>query len=154
MAIVGRKPKPEGLRRNHVKPVHDWLEVEDVPFDGAPPLQGRRSKAIRDWWEAISTMPHCILWAPSDWQFCLDTSRVVARFYAGDFRLAGEIRQRERQMGTTIDARRDLRIRYVDEAPAVEPGSVTSLGDYIASISAQEYQEERRRRLTARQEEQ
>jgi hypothetical protein len=34
----------------------------------------------------------------------------------------GELRQRERILGTTVDARRDLRIRYVDpevEEPAI-----------------------------------
>jgi hypothetical protein len=31
----------------------------------------------------------------------------------------GELRQREKIMGTTVDSRRDLRIRYIDPEPEV-----------------------------------
>ena len=135
MAIAGRKPKPDDLKRNRVKPVHDWTEVLDIPFQGGPPLLGRRSKAIQQWWAVISTMPHCVLWAPADWQFAADTARLVSAFYRGEDRLAGEIRQREKIMGTTIDARRDLRIRYIPVAPQEEEAEgVTSLADYRASL--------------------
>jgi hypothetical protein len=60
-------------------------------------------------------MPHCVLWYPSDWQFALDTAMVHASAAHGSVSAMGELRQREKIMGTTVDARRDLRIRYVDE---------------------------------------
>jgi hypothetical protein len=59
-------------------------------------------------------------------------------FAKGDMGRASELRLRERAMGTTADARRDLRIRYVK--PQVESPEQTSgmVSDFAA---------ERRRRL-------
>lgn len=94
----------------------------------------------RSWWAAIGRLPHAVLWTEADWQFALDTAHLVAAFHAGNHRLAGEIRQREAIMGTTRDARRDLRIRYVevpseDEAGAPSP-NVTAMAQYRASVQA------------------
>ncbi|HVM13619.1 MAG TPA: hypothetical protein VM287_04735 [Egibacteraceae bacterium] len=74
-------------------------------------------------------MPHCRLWRDSDWQFALDTALIAAEFHMGDTRTATELRNREKVLGTTVDFRRDLRIRYVepDEGPTAE---VTRLDDY------------------------
>lgn len=143
MPIGGRKPKPEGQRRNHHPLRHDWLEVEDVPFASGRKLPAKRPDgkpwpaATRAWWRAVSTMPHCRLWAPSDWQFALDTAHVAAGLHDGDLRQAAELRQREKVLGTTADARRDLRIRYVD------PGEVEEDRPGVAQF------EEYRRRLDA-----
>ena len=80
-------------------------------------------------------MPHCILWQDSDWAFAIDTAMVHAMANHGIISAMAELRMREKVMGTTVDSRRDLRIRYVDfedEAPQLEA---------VASI------EERRQRL-------
>lgn len=69
----------------------------------------------REWWRVISSMPHCVLWSDSDWIFALDTAMVHASSVYGSVTAASELRQRERILGTTVDARRDLRIRYVDD---------------------------------------
>lgn len=80
-------------------------------------------------------MPHCALWRATDWQFALDTAFVHAHFIAGEMSRAAELRLRERAMGTTEDARRDLRIRYVSATPEEqEDAGVTSLADYRASL--------------------
>jgi hypothetical protein len=53
-------------------------------------------------WAAWSSMPHCCLWQPSDWQFALDTLEIAARFY--DYAAVSwstELRYREKVMGTT-----------------------------------------------------
>lgn len=227
MPVAGRKPKGDGRVRHRVKPVHNWTEVPDVPFEHAPvelpekprnaelpdppeparPLgaQGRklwertwraaggapvdeeallvlceqtdervtlRVKVLRDkdarqraalraldaqiaqglaalglqsartvperwpaetrrWWRAVSRMPHCSLWTDADWQFALDTACVAAAFHAGDARVASELRQREKILGTTADARRDLRIRYVPpEEPTEEAPGVAVMATY------------------------
>lgn len=228
MPMVGRKPKPDGQKRNRVPPTHEWIEVVDKPYRGkvpALPKQPRhvvegppapeparplgrmgsalwerawhsagalpvdaeallvvceqmdervslRVKVLRDgdwrsraalravdqqvasglaalglaaartiparwpsetrkWWRTVSRMPHCVLWNESDWQFALDTAMVAAAFHSGDARVANELRQREKIMGTTADARRDLRIRYVDEAPPeADPAIVTAMDAY------------------------
>lgn len=235
MPVTGRKPKPPGQIRHRVKPVHDWVEVPDVVFEGGPSLpraparppsleappprrplgaagadlwdrawrmasalappnedqllqlceqvderQALRFKVLSEpdwrdrnslrmldaqintgltvladaqdarrpsswpaetkrWWRAVSRLPHCALWTDADWQFAMDTAHLVAAFHIGDHRLAGEIRTRERIMGTTADARRDLRIRYVEPRPVDderEDSSVTALAEYRRSVNA------------------
>lgn len=124
MPVTGRKPKANP--RNHNTPVHEWVEVLDVPFAGAPRLPrqrvGGRSWPARTkaWWKAISTMPHCVKWTDADWSFAIDTAFLAAEFHdTGTASSASELRQREKILGTTLDARRDLRIRYLSlEAPA------------------------------------
>jgi hypothetical protein len=77
-------------------------------------------------------MPHCVLWSGSEWDFAFDSLEVAAQFHEGDARLATELRNRERVLGTTVDYRRDLRIRYVP-APEAQPeqaAGVMNLADY------------------------
>jgi len=136
MPVAGRKPKAAGQAVNRSKPAHDWTEVPDVPHSGAPKLPARTLLGLpmpaptKRWWAAISTMPHCALWTPADWSFALDTALIAAQFHSGDIKVGTELRNRERVLGTTVDFRRDLRIRYVpveDELPAAD---VTRLSDY------------------------
>jgi hypothetical protein len=143
MALPGRKPNDKSVNRN--APRVDWTEVPNVPYSGpVPELPLSRTfinpkgepqevpieKRTRDWFEAITKMPHCILWQPSDWQFCLDTAMVHASASHGSVTAMGELRQREKIMGTTVDARRDLRIRYIDPEPEVPViAAVASIDD-------------------------
>lgn len=94
--------------------------------------------ATRRWWTAVSRLPHCVAWTDADWQFARDTAHIVAAFHAGNLSVAQEIRRRERIMGTTADARRDLRIRYVDplEPEVTTNPSVTAMADYRRSVQA------------------
>lgn len=134
MVMRGNKPSDRPTVTRH-KPRVDWVEVLNVPFDGEKPeLPETREvmnkagdvavypigKQTRDWWASVSQMPHCVLWGPSDWSFALDTALVHAQASVGVITAAGELRQREKIMGTTVDARRDLRIRYVDPEPETE----------------------------------
>src|SRR5881394_3167732 len=140
MPVPGRAPKPDGQKRNRVKPVHEWVEVADVPFAGKPPVSAERDwpPATKRWWRVVTHMPHCILWNATDWQFAYDTAMMVAKFHEGDWRTAPEIRQRERMMGTTFDSRREIRVRYITAADNNndEDGTVTTIADYQASIGA------------------
>lgn len=137
MAITGRKPKPQGQAVHRNKVVHDWTEIENVPFVGGPDLpeftaQRRAWQApVRATWDAWRSMPHCKLWTGSDWAFALMTVELVALVYDGETKWAAEVRNRERVLGTTAEFRRDLRIRYVDpkDAAAAEAG-VTNIADY------------------------
>lgn len=94
--------------------------------------------ATKRWWRAVTRLPHCSLWTDADWQFAADTACLVAAFHAGAHSLAAEIRKRERVMGTTADARRDLRIRYVDaqNEPVADTAAVTAMADYRRSVTA------------------
>lgn len=136
MPVAGRKPKPEGQAINRNKPTTEWVEVPDLPFAGGPKLprtqpDGRSWPAwTKRWWATVSTMPHCSLWTDADWEFAMDTAALKAKFHTdGGAGLATEIRNREKVLGTTVDYRRDLRIRYVDPKP-VELAPVSSIDDY------------------------
>jgi len=136
MPAAGRKPNQGEPIRHRVKPVHDWLEVPDVRFAGGPALpktqpgQPSWPTQTRRWWAAISTMPHCALWGQEDWAFAIDTAYISAEFHRGDMKAATELRQREKVMGTTLDARRDLRIRYAPPAPDEERPGVVAIEEY------------------------
>lgn len=134
MPAAGRKPNTGQPIRHRTKPVHEWTEVEAVPFKGGPALPKTEPGAkswptqTKRWWEAIRRMPHCVLWDESDWLFALDTALVAAAFHGGDIKAATELRNREKVLGTTVDFRRDLRIRYVE--PAVAGEGITELEEY------------------------
>jgi hypothetical protein len=146
MPIVGRKPKPEGQARNRNKPTHDWIEVVDVPYAGErPDLPKKRAimtpfgpkevalqPLTRRWWEAVSRMPHCARWTPSDWMFAVATAIVADAAFCGGVGAATELRNRERKMGVTADDRVSLRIRYVEAAgdDLERPADVVALDDY------------------------
>lgn len=144
MVMPGNKPSDRPtVHRN--KPAVEWTNVENVPYSGArPELPESREvmnksgdisvyaipDATRDWWESVSTMPHCRLWSQSDWAFALDTALVHAQAVLGVITAMAELRQREKILGTTFDARRDLRIRYVEPEAETQPlASVDSLDD-------------------------
>ncbi len=142
MPMTGRKPKPDGQKRNRMKPVMEWTEVVAVPFRGGRALPAKMPDGkvwpayTRRWWKSTSSMPHCVLWDDADWAYALDTAIVAARFHLGSMPAATELRNREKVLGTTLDFRRDLRIRYVassSEASEESPG-VTSLRDYREAI--------------------
>jgi hypothetical protein len=146
--VAGAKPKPEGQAVHRNPKVHDWTEVVATPFMGHPPVRlptksvrvlpfgGTEELKIhpmtRAWWRTISHMPHCILWTEADWRFALATALVADRFHYGHTPSATELARRERVLGVTVDARRDLRIRYVDPRPEGEgeDATVTRLDDY------------------------
>lgn len=128
MPPAGRKPNEGTPVRHGVKPAHDWTLIDNVPFTGSKPklptvhhVADRKGdlqefpipKPTKSWWEAVSTMPHCVLWGPSDWQFAIDTAIVHAQAMVGKTGAMAELRMREKVMGTTVDSRRDLRIKYI-----------------------------------------
>jgi hypothetical protein len=136
MPVGGAKPKPEGEAVTRNRPVFDWTEVENVPFEDGPRCPQYRPNGTR-WpayvlrkWSVWRRMPHARLWTDADWQFVFDTLEIAARFCeTNNPQIAAELRQRERWLGTTMDARRDIRIRYV-EPKKPELAVVTQADDY------------------------
>lgn len=139
MPVGGAKPKPRDQIRHRVPPVHDWTEVEDVPYRGPAPLLPHRYRTLveddsqhrvrvdwpartRKWWSVVSSMPHCVLWTQADWEDALDTAEVHARFVEGAN--GTELRIRSKRLGLTLDDRRDLRIRYVPARQEIEHSEV------------------------------
>lgn len=121
MPVRGNKPKPAGEALNRNPQVHTWVEVENVPNDDGPRLTFKRANG-EDWseptrrkWQAWRRMPHTRLWTEADWQFAFDALEVCERFLEGGATAyASELRQREAIMGTTLDARLGLKLRYVE----------------------------------------
>lgn len=163
MPVRGTKPT-EGPKRHRGAATHEWTEVEDRPYTGKVPvrLPARReligpkgpvsvpvTALTKNWWKSLRRMPHCALWSETDWHFALATALVADLAFRGIASAASELRQREKVMGTTVDARRDLRIRYVT------PGEGSSAGPGSRGPSAAEHPEtvtsldDRRRRLTS-----
>ena len=144
MAVAGRKPAASGQTRHRVKPSTDWTEVPNVPYSGErPELPTTRTVLTREgqeqvqlqeltarWWESITTMPHCVLWTDSDWMFALTTATVADAAFCGIASAATELRNREKVLGTTVEYRRDLRIRYVDSVVKEKLAEVANIADY------------------------
>lgn len=138
MPVAGRKPKKDGPLTSNKSPSRqprqEWVEVVDKPYDGpVPELPSRRGgwpERAEQKWKVWSSMPHCVLWSDSDWDFAIDSLEVAARFYDGNDKAAGELRQREKYIGTTLDYRRDLRIRYVDKIEEKAVANVPNIADY------------------------
>jgi hypothetical protein len=132
---TGRRPKPPGQAITRHRRVHDWLEVDAIPFAGRPlpkrPGGGRWPSGVLAKWRAWSTMPHCAHWGEGDWSYAADSLLVAARFYEHEgAALAAELRIREAAMGCTWASRQSLRLRYV--APpddSVSGGAVAQLDD-------------------------
>lgn len=123
MALPGRMPKDIRLGRGLSA---EWTDVPNAPYDGPSPDLPQHEiflwyPEVTEWWEGVRRMPHCALWSEMDWKFARETAYMKQdwwRNYFGDETVhankSTEIRRREDQMGTTSEARRKLRIRYVD----------------------------------------
>jgi hypothetical protein len=125
MAHRGPLPKSNKLG---MTPNAEWTEVPNRPYEGASPelpkLPNRRKyhELVVTWWEMVRHMPHCVNWGPTDWQYAVETAMLKNFFWVDalspdpDVKItaAQEIRRREDNMGTTVEALRKLRIRYVD----------------------------------------
>ena len=127
MPRPGRHPAPDHLRQRTNSP-DEWLDVPNVPYRGRrPPFPRDRTvltkngletvdwqPATRVWWDTITRLPHCALWSPGEWQVALATLVVFDNAQLGSTAAASHLLTREKQLGVTADARRQLRIRYVD----------------------------------------
>lgn len=133
--MAHRGPASKAVKHGRT-PSADWVDVVDVPYSGPSPdlpkLPNRQrwNGLVVSWWAVVRVMPHCALWTPTDWHFAVETAlmkhELWAEVKAGEglrSTLATEVRRREDQMGTTAEARRKLRIRYVpgDELAEVPP---------------------------------
>jgi len=130
---VGRRAEPDRSSVRNRVPLKAYHDIPNVPF-----AKGRRRNLPTDrfwpeatvaWWKALRIMPHCALWTETDWQFALTTAMLHAQVWGEEkvpAGIPGELRQRERAMGCTDEARRGLRIRYIDPEPT-DTATVTPL---------------------------
>lgn len=136
MAFPGPAPKPADQRVNRNPKAAETLKVSNTPYLSGPDLPDRNpeggqpwTRAARAFWSTLSTMPHCCLWSAMDWELAVQTTSIYERTFApGNEGLGAhrELRARDKSLGMSLDARRCLRIEYVDE-PADLPAGVTDL---------------------------
>lgn len=145
MALRGAPSKENAVNRN--PKVHDWAEFTNVPYAGPRP-ELPASREVRwvskedgpqvelvdlkpltlQWWEALTTLPHCVVWSPADWMFAVATALIADAVFSGDMTRAAELRQREALMWATEDSRRSNKVRYVDATVATDAkATVTDL---------------------------
>lgn len=153
MPVTGVAQKTDRSQVRHRNPtVADWIDVDNVPFTGAPPLRDRATggvsvmevgaansedwpKATLEWWHDISRMPHAKLWTASEWRYAMDTAEIHARTMEAWRGYTGaSLLPREKQMGVTADFRRGLRIRYVEpkdkKSQPAAGGNVVDMSEY------------------------
>lgn len=149
MAARGPAPTARTAGRSDVA---EWIEVEDKPFikgrERACPIS-EPEHATELWWDAIREMPHAVLWTETDWIFAADTAVLKDRFYDGSMTdtAMAEMRRREDQMGTTVEARRKIRVRYVSPrvVPATAPAPSAATGTEGATSNVHALQDRRAR---------
>lgn len=164
--MAHRGPAQKAVKHGRT-PNAEWIEVPDVPYTGPSPdlprlpHRGKWHPMVVSWWEQIREMPHCSLWRAVDWTFALETAFMKNAYWAdveaqaATTSAAVEIRRREALMGTTIEALRQARIRYVpadgeedeDLRPdlPVEVVEESGAGDRVATVTPLA---DRRARLT------
>jgi hypothetical protein len=66
------------------------------------------------WWETWRRSPQAAAFTDTDWDFLVDTALLHARFWAGDEKVAGELRLRVAKFGATPEDRARLRMQVGD----------------------------------------
>lgn len=120
MTRPGVKPT-DGPKRFRGQALTNWVDVEDKPYDGpSPDLPSDVLWPVqtRAWYEVVRHLPHAVLWDDGEWQEILTTALLHASVWREPDKpsaaVLSELRQREKALGLTAEARVDLRIRYVE----------------------------------------
>ncbi len=142
MALPGPAADPRSTNRHQLA---DWDDVPDVPHkhNRRLPTEWDWHPAVVRWFDTVSAMPHAVRWRDADWLAVNDLALLKQRQYEGTATSGDitEIRRREDGLGTTAEARRKLRIRYVtpradaaastDTAAAASVTPITSARDRL-----------------------
>lgn len=110
----GPKPKDNAQRRNK-HPHAQALSGSTTEGRALPPGLGIRTSGAKRFWKTWATSPQAGKWAETDWAELEITTKLVDEFYAGDTKLAGEIRQRVAKWGATVEDRARLRMSIEDD---------------------------------------
>ncbi|RLV10220.1 hypothetical protein CTZ27_03075 [Streptomyces griseocarneus] len=112
----GPAPSPNARRRNvsHALGEHE-LTAQAGEGRALPKSLGITTQGAKRFWRTWSTSPQSRHWLETDWVELEITTKLVDELYAGNTRLAGEIRQRVGKWGATVEDRARLRMA-VDES--------------------------------------
>jgi hypothetical protein len=142
MGSRGPTPKENPMRRNK----HEYAtEITDEPQPGRelPRSLGVTTAGAKRFWKTWSRAPQTATWTETDWAELEITTVLVDRFYQGDSKLAGEIRQRVAKYGATPEDRARLRMKIVkkdeDETALPEESAerlVTETENFLKAFGA------------------
>lgn len=120
MGTRGPAPKTNAVRRNKHE---DAVEISTDAQPGRPlprtlPVVTQMAK---DFWKTWSKSPQSATWIETDWFELQVTTLLVEQLVLGDYKLAGEIRQRVAKWGATNEDRARLRMKLEKPEGASEP---------------------------------
>lgn len=124
--MAGRGPAPKDpskrARRNADPIATTTLRFERAEDPGLPEALAD-DPMLQVWWETWANSPQAEHFGSTDWLFLTETAFIAAAFYAGDLKVASELRQRVAKFGATPEDRARLRMQFAqaDEADAKRP---------------------------------
>lgn len=130
MAGRGPAPKDPSARARHSKaPEMRVINAEPVPqpplptfdtiHDGVPTRFAWPART-QEWWQMWGESPLAAEFTSTDWSELLDTAVLHARFWAGDVKMAAELRLRVAKFGATPEDRARLKITFAAASEAEE----------------------------------
>ena len=141
--MAGRGPAPKDpakRRRRNADPVPTTVVSADGQVRGPDlPTDIDWPERTRRWWETWRTSPQAKSLTETDWDFLLDTALLHARLWAGDGKVAGELRLRVAKFGATPEDRARLRMQIdadADEQPGAAGPQAPGRYGHLRDVSA------------------
>lgn len=119
---VRRNAEAQGLRVVESDPVVQPELPEFMPGGDPWPEQ------TVQWWEMWGVDPLSAEFRATDWAELMDTAAIHARYWQGDFKIAGELRLRTGKFGATAEDRARLRIQFAAAEEADDKRSRSTSG--------------------------
>lgn len=109
---------PNGLRVIHASPTSQPKLPTVYFMEGDENVRFKWPARTVAWWKMWRESPLSEEFTSNDWSELLDTALLHARYWSGEFKLAGELRLRVAKFGATPEDRARLRITFAqaDEA--------------------------------------
>lgn len=121
--MPGRGPAPKAVRSRPNDTARRQAEMTKVAQDGALrgpdlPEYDWHPRTLA-WWETWRRSPLAQEFGQTDWDFLIDTAFLHSQMWAGEVRLAGELRLRSAKFGATPEDRLRLKVQIDQEAEQV-----------------------------------
>lgn len=123
MAGRGPAPKDPSQRRRRNADAIPATTLVDTGETHGPDLPGGIDWPVVTlaWWETWRRSPQAQMFTETDWDFLVDTALLHARFWAGDEKVAAELRLRVAKFGATPEDRLRLRMMIGDPSQTAAP---------------------------------
>jgi len=129
MGSRGQVPKESAVRRNkHESAVE--ISSETRPGRPLPKTLPVSSAEAKRFWKTWAESPQSATWVETDWFELGITTLLVDQLILGDYKLAGEIRQRVAKWGATNEDRARLRMKLEKPEEETSEASPKELTDH------------------------